>query len=223
MDCSLSTQETISNSMPFRLLNSLFTFTMIVVLIWTIGLYVFSLIIQKTTEESFLENKKFEALVVLTGGQNRIDTALALFEAGFSDKLFISGVTQPQSLQQRIDTNENLRGRQECCIVLDEIAADTIGNATESTKWLDANNIHSILLVTSNYHMPRSLLEFKKKNPHLVITPYAIEATNVPLDRWWQRDGTRRLIFSEYNKFLFSAAKYYTKRGIDVISAIFDF
>lgn len=209
--------------MPFRLLNSLFTLTMIVVLTWTIGLYVFSLVIQKTTEESFLENKKFEALIVLTGGQNRIDTALTLFEAGFSDRLFISGVTQPQSLQQKIDANENLRGRQECCIVLDEIAADTIGNATESKKWLDANDIHSILLVTSNYHMPRSLLEFKKQNPDLVITPYAIEATNVPLDRWWQRDGTRRLIFSEYNKFLFSAAKYYTKRGIDVISTIFDF
>ena len=198
----------------------MFTLILLSLVCWVIGLYLFSQKISRTTQNISLTTQKYEALIVLTGGQDRINTAFDLFEKGYAHRLFISGVTSPKALQSRILDNPKINSKADCCITLDEKAETTIGNAIESSKWVKENHISSVLLVTSNYHMPRSLMEFKRQIPTLNVTPYAIDAHNVVLDHWWEKQGTRRLIVMEYNKFLITATKYYLGKFYNEIIAM---
>src|SRR3546814_4570320 len=59
----------------------------------------------------------------------------------------------------------------ECCVDLGFEAADTAGNALETAGWLNAHGYKSIRLVTANYHMPRSLVEFSRRLPGITIVP----------------------------------------------------
>lgn len=109
--------------------------------------------------------QKTDAIIVLTGGSLRINTGLGLFASHMSPKLLITGVHP--------SVNENAiramwKGKTSlpaCCITLGHDAATTIGNALEAQKWIKENHIKSARLVTSAYHMPRSMLEFNSILP----------------------------------------------------------
>jgi uncharacterized SAM-binding protein YcdF (DUF218 family) len=65
----------------------------------------------------------------------------------------------------------------------------------------------SIIVVTSNYHMPRALAELGRVMPGVTLIPYAVVENNVHLDRWWTYPGTTRLLISEYLKYLPALAR----------------
>ena len=141
-----------------------------------------------------------DAIVVLTGGRNRIAEAVRLLNAGMADHLFISGVekrTKIGDIARKLDVSIDSPEK----IELGYEAKNTIGNAKEIKKWLEKNNIDSVRLITSNYHTPRSMAELE--NYHL---PLKIIAAPVYSDKvaahWWQSWGTFKLIFGEYNKYL---------------------
>lgn len=142
-----------------------------------------------------------EAIIALTGGRHRIAEATELLNRGLADKLFISGVSRHVSLNN-IARRQNLGRLPEHKITLGHQARDTIGNATETTAWLRKNHIRSIRLVTSNYHVERSIIEFRAQNPDLVIIPHPVYSERVS-KKWWTTWHTFSLIFSEYNKFLY--------------------
>ncbi|MBS4773915.1 MAG: YdcF family protein [Proteobacteria bacterium] len=142
-----------------------------------------------------------EAIIALTGGRHRIAEATELLNRGLADKLFISGVSRHVSLNN-IARRQNLGRLPEHKITLGQQARDTIGNATETTAWLRKNHIRSIRLVTSNYHVERSIIEFRAQNPDLVIIPHPVYSERVS-KKWWTTWHTFSLIFSEYNKFLY--------------------
>jgi uncharacterized SAM-binding protein YcdF (DUF218 family) len=136
-----------------------------------------------------------DAIVVLTGGSQRLDSGLSLLVAGKAKKLFVSGV-HPGVAQQ-----DMFRGRQdaerwiECCVVLGHAADNTEGNAVETEEWLRAEGYHSLRLVTANYHMRRALLEFRRVLPPedlIVPDPVAPEAGH----------GASRVVVVEYMKYL---------------------
>jgi len=119
--------------------------------------------------------QKLDAVVVLTGGSNRIDAGFNLLEQGFGKKLFISGV------YKGLDVNRLLKlwkaepqSKLDCCVVLGFEAENTTGNAVETAEWLHKEGFHSIYLVTANYHIRRALLEFGRLAPDVVITPYPV-------------------------------------------------
>src|SRR5438445_5357774 len=102
---------------------------------------------------------KADAIIVLTGGQSRLDAAMDLLASGKGERLLISGVHPSASrrqLQVALGGDKQLFS---CCVDIDRAALDTIGNAEESAKWVESHAYGSIILVTNNYHMPRSLLE----------------------------------------------------------------
>ncbi len=143
-----------------------------------------------------------DAIVVLTGGRLRLETGLALFAAGTAKKLFISGVNQ------RVDRDELLRAlgpaaeRASCCIALGHEADNTVGNARETANWMRAEGYLSLRLVTSWYHMRRSLLEFGRAMPHITITVHPVFAHHLEPERWWSWHGAPLLIIGEYDKYL---------------------
>ncbi len=148
-----------------------------------------------------------DAIVVLTGGSERVTTALDLLESGNGKKLFISGVHKKLSLDNLLGTQFVPQNLRTCCIVLGYRARSTIGNAEETRDWLKAEGYTSIRLVTANYHMPRSLLLFKKAMPDIEIVPHPVTPNSVKLQQWWFYPGTINLIATEYCKFLIAKVR----------------
>ncbi len=147
-----------------------------------------------------------DAIVVLTGGSQRIETGLQLLAAGKAKMMFISGVhngVEVPELLRTLGADPALAGK----IVLGHEAADTRGNALETAGWMRAQNYHSMRLVTSAYHMPRSLLEFARAIPDISITPNPVFADNVKQGEWWAWPGTASLVADEYTKYLVVALR----------------
>ena len=87
-----------------------------------------------------------------------------------------------------------------------------MGNAAETAAWMRSRHYSSLRLVTSNYHMRRSLLEFSIALPEADVVPHPVAPNAVRLADWWRWPGTLALIVNEYNKYLFALARY-TLRG----------
>jgi uncharacterized SAM-binding protein YcdF (DUF218 family) len=148
-----------------------------------------------------------DAIVVLTGGQARIDAALELLDSGKGKRLLISGVNPVAGLEDLRAATGGDRRLFNCCVDIDHAALDTIGNAEESAKWLRQHAYGSVILVTNNYHMPRSLLEMRRLLPDEQLQPYPV--VNTPLDGagWLTKPGALRVIFTEYAKYLTALAR----------------
>lgn len=107
--------------------------------------------------------QKADAIVVVTGGQGRLDQAVQLFKKGYGKKLLISGV-HPNYSDQTLRSKLRLTNDQiACCIDLDRRALNTVANATQTAQWAQRNKLNSLILVTSAYHMPRTLLEMRRE------------------------------------------------------------
>ncbi len=146
---------------------------------------------------------KTDAIIVLTGGRNRISEGIRLLNDNLADKLFISGVPTDISIKQ-IEKQANITADDESKIELGRKAKNTLENAIETEEWIKKNNIKSIRLVTSSYHIPRSLQEFiiyvtMGNDLEVILNP--IYSPNVN-HNWWKSWGTFRLLIMEYNKFL---------------------
>ncbi len=165
--------------------------------LWLGGFVLFSF--YALTVNPAYENEKTDAIVVVTGGNHRIQTGLDLLAQERAPKLFISGVHEKVTAA---DILQNWKGNQPkptCCVFLGHKALTTYGNADETQEWITANKVKSIRLVTSGYHMGRALLEFKRVMPDLKIIPHPVEETDYGVLNWkfWE------LAFSEYHKILF--------------------
>lgn len=144
-----------------------------------------------------------DAIVVLTGGSERVTTGLELLEAHKAKKLFISGVHPGLTLDRLLAHQQISPDLRACCIILGHEAESTVGNAEETLTWMGLENYHSLRLVTANYHMPRSLMVFRAlMPPDMQIIPHPITPDSVKLEDWWQRPGTASLLVTEYDKYL---------------------
>lgn len=144
-----------------------------------------------------------DAIVVLTGGRMRLETGIDLFGAGKAQKLFISGVNHHVDREALTRVFEPVASRAACCIVLGHDADNTTGNARETAQWMRQERFASLRLVTSWYHMPRSLLEFRRAMPGIRIVPTPVFAHGEDSDgRGGAWLGAMALTVSEYNKYL---------------------
>lgn len=163
-----------------------------IIFIWLLG---FALFLKQIADEKINLNEKADAIIVLTGSKGRIDAGLHLLSFDYGKHLFVSGVGQKASLKDiskflasfSSDYVETLKSS----ITLGHFADSTEGNAIESMEWIKKNDYKKIILVTSNYHMPRSLWLFKNSMPDIEFIPYPV-VNNVNYQQ----------AFLEYNKFL---------------------
>jgi uncharacterized SAM-binding protein YcdF (DUF218 family) len=144
-----------------------------------------------------------DGIVALTGGDARLDTAVALLEHGAGKRLLITGV-HPAITKPEIKQLAHGGRKFDCCADLDFAAEDTRGNAAEAAGWVKAHRYKSLILVTANYHMPRSLAEFSADMPGVRLEPYPVEPEGVDFAAWWRDARTIRLLQVEYVKYLAS-------------------
>ncbi len=170
----------------------------LVALAWAGGLLWFGATIPTTVEDKATHT---DAIVVLTGGSERIETGLTLLDEGLAEHLFVSGVGEQVKTGDLLPRTRVLRPELRDSITVGTAANNTPGNAIETAVWARASNVHSIRLVTAAYHMRRSLLEFHAAMPGVAIVPHAVFPATVKSD-WWRYPGTASLIAREYTKFL---------------------
>jgi uncharacterized SAM-binding protein YcdF (DUF218 family) len=142
-----------------------------------------------------------DGIVALTGGDARLDAAEALLEQGAGKRLLISGV---YSTNTKSELKRLVHGgaRFDCCADLGFRAMSTHGNAAEAANWVRAHGYRSLVIVTANYHMPRSLREFSVQMPGVRLLPYPVDEEDVDLGEWWSDPHTLRVLHVEYAKYL---------------------
>jgi uncharacterized SAM-binding protein YcdF (DUF218 family) len=143
-----------------------------------------------------------DAIVALTGGAERIGDAIDLLAKGYGRRLLITGVNERTSRDQIASLNPGQRRLFDCCVDLDYRARNTIGNAIETRRWMEDHRFRSLIVVTSNYHMPRTLVELDNVIPNARKVPYAVVNGSVDPDGWWRSLPTAKLLAFEYAKFV---------------------
>ncbi len=189
------------------------------VLAWSTGFLWFatSIPLEPPQPGSAEAEQHTDAIVVLTGGSERLGVGLDLLAAGKARKLFVSGVYHSVDVRELLRVSRQKPAQAECCIVLGYAADNTIGNAAETTNWMRAEHFTSLRLVTANYHLRRSLLEFHMAFPEAVIVAHPVVPAAVRVSEWWLWRRTTGLIVTEYNKYILavmrSALIYITNYG----------
>ena len=143
-----------------------------------------------------------DAIVVLTGGSERLARGIALLEAGKGRKLLVSGVHKGVDLPDLLRQTRQGGADLVCCIALGHDADDTIGNAAETASWMAAEHFSSLRLVTAAYHMRRAMVEFRRAMPEAEIVPCPVFPDTVKTAQWWRWPGTAHLLATEYTKYL---------------------
>lgn len=150
-------------------------------------------------------NARADGIVVLTGGASRIEDAIELLAKGNGQRLLISGVN-PATSEREIARLKPEHGKiVNCCVDLDRMAINTITNATETRRWAKDRGFASLIVVTSNYHMPRAMAELSHQLPDTTLIAYPVVSDQLKAS--WLNEPTLRLLFIEYVKYVVAVAR----------------
>jgi uncharacterized SAM-binding protein YcdF (DUF218 family) len=158
------------------------------------------------TEEITLE-RGADGIVVLTGAAARIPDAVELLAAQRGKRLLITGVHRATSAREVAHLAPLYEKYFSCCIDLDYSALNTFGNALEAKHWARERNFNSLIVVTSNWHMPRAMAELEHQLPDVTLIAFPVLSKMVKTEPWWQNLETARFLFAEYLKYLFALTR----------------
>jgi uncharacterized SAM-binding protein YcdF (DUF218 family) len=151
-----------------------------------------------------------DGAAALTGGSDaRLKAGIALVEQRTVPRLLISGVNRvatPNEVRLVAGGNPQTYA---CCIDLGKAAVDTVSNATEVSDWVARYRIKRLILITDNYHMPRSLFEVRRANPDVTIVPYPVVVDIYADKEWWKNERATRGLALEYGKYLVAIGRAY--------------
>ncbi len=143
-----------------------------------------------------------DAIIVLTGGQARLKAAVDLLGEKKGKRLLISGVHPQTGKSALLRATGADAGLFECCVDIDHAALDTIGNAVEGARWIAKWRYGKVIIVTNNYHLPRSLLEMQAHTDGVEFIAYPVVDTDLTQGGWLVRPAALRVFFTEYGKYV---------------------
>jgi len=129
-------------------------------MVWALGFLWFTVALPQPAGQ-----EKTDAVIVATGGAGRISQGLAVLDAGFAPRMLVTGVdpeVKPAEFAAEFEVSQE---QMDCCVTLGFLAVDTRGNATETAAWVERENINSIRLVTTDWHMRRAAREVSRTLP----------------------------------------------------------
>lgn len=182
------------------------TFMLALGFLWLCGFGMFTQLVRSL--DAYNPEQPTDAIIVLTGGAQRVNQGLDLLAQGQAKTLFISGVGGHVTLSEILDLWQRPIIKQDiddCCIILDHKAKNTIQNARETKIWAQQQGIKTIRLVTSDYHMPRARLEFHASMPDVEILPWPVKSSINKADQM----KFFQVCFGEYNKSIITLIKVY--------------
>src|SRR4249919_713476 len=166
-------------------------------------------------EEVTLDTKA-DGIVALTGSAARIPDAIELLATDHGKRLLITGVYRATSAREIARVTPLYSKYFTCCIDLDRSALNTFGNALETKRWARQHNFNSLIVVTSNWHMPRAMAELEHQLPDVTLIAYPVISEKAKVEPWWSNWDSARLLFLEYMKYLLAC----TRMRIDSDSAV---
>jgi uncharacterized SAM-binding protein YcdF (DUF218 family) len=187
-----------------RFLFAVILFVTIPVVAFTVGLGLFAKSLPLNPAQP---DATTDAIVVWTGGAERVSTGLDLLAKGRAQKLFVSGVGPDTTLDSLLRVSRPQSVDLRCCIVLGREAFDTIGNAAETATWMRGEQYTSMRLVTAAYHMPRALLLLENVLPGSLVVPHPIVPASFDPVNWWSSRESRNVLASEYVKYLLARVR----------------
>ena len=158
------------------------------------------------SEEVTLD-RNADGIVVLTGAAARIPDAIELLSAQRGKRLLISGVHRDTRAREIARLTPLYSKFFTCCIDLDRSALNTFGNAIEAKRWARQHNFNSLIVVTSNWHMPRAMAELAHQLPDVTLISFPVISPKIKDEPWWSNLDTARLLFAEYLKYLFALTR----------------
>ena len=164
-----------------------------------------------------------DGIVVLTGGSSRVSDAMELLAGGYGKRLLISGVHPTNAASDISRTLPDNHSLLRCCVDLDRSAVNTRSNAAETRRWVKDRGFKSLIVVTSNYHMPRAILELSHAMPGIELIPFSVVGDRWRDEPWWTSGVTFRLLLSEYVKYVAAELRVaLADIGIEVLPDVAD-
>jgi uncharacterized SAM-binding protein YcdF (DUF218 family) len=164
-----------------------------------------------------------DGIVVLTGGSSRVSDAMELLAGGYGKRLLISGVhptSAASDISRSLSDNQSLLS---CCVDLDRSAVNTRSNAAQTRRWAHERGFKSLIVVTSNYHMPRAIVELSHAMPNIRLIPFAVVGEKWRDESWWASGATLRLLLSEYVKYVAAEVRVHlADAGLDLTPELAD-
>lgn len=151
--------------------------------------------------------RRADGIVVLTGGSSRIADAVELLANGHGQRLLITGAHPATTTREIARLMPNYQRLLSCCVDVDHSAMNTVGNAIETRRWAQNRNFRSLIIVTSAYHMPRSLAELERQLPDRELIPFPVVSDRLRAEPWWSTGATAKLVVSEYLKYLYAQVR----------------
>jgi uncharacterized SAM-binding protein YcdF (DUF218 family) len=159
----------------------------LILLAWALGFAWFALALPQPREGG-----KTDGVIVLTGGDGRVARGLTVLGKGWARRLLVSGVDREVKPQEFVAAYKIAPAQMACCITLGFESVDTRSNAREAARWIAANKLHSVRLVTTDSHMRRAAYELDLMKPKGVTVIRDAVASQPSLET----------LFSEYHKLL---------------------
>jgi len=174
---------------------------LLLALLWGVGLMAFAARVVASTPAP--DPPISDGIVALTGaGSVRIEAAEQLLERAKAKRLLVSGVNKEVTREDLRRLTHDYGRAFDCCVDLGFRAADTQGNARETSNWAAYHHFKTLIVVTADYHMPRALLELRAATPGVTLRPYPVATSTLVARGWWKSaDGARRMAY-EYCKYL---------------------
>lgn len=177
---------------------------LVMTLIWTAGLFAFAARVQQSTPMPY--PAPADGIVVLTGANSneRIAAAIDLLAERLGRRVLVSGVNREVTRDQLRRASGTARRLYDCCVDLGFTAVDTVGNARETAEWAKAMRFRSLIVVTTDYHLPRAMLELRAvlRPNAFILEPYAVPTRALKARNWWRSPSATRLMVVEYSKYL---------------------
>ncbi|MGL4638045.1 MAG: YdcF family protein [Beijerinckiaceae bacterium] len=151
--------------------------------------------------------ERADGIVALTGGASRIPDAVEWLSNARGKRLLISGVGAYTSLDKLVEQTPPLKKWLGCCVDLDHLARNTVGNALETRRWAYGKGYKSLIVVTSSYHMPRAMLELQRHMPDMQLIAAPVVTERLQGMDFWQDPQLLRTVGQEYAKFLVAYAR----------------
>ncbi|MGH1419689.1 MAG: YdcF family protein [Hyphomicrobiaceae bacterium] len=181
------------------------------------GFVVFATTVMREPDSS-AHGASADGIVVLTGGKQRLAAGSRLLKLKRGKRLLISGVN-PRTSKRTLAKILQLDDAQfECCVDLGYEARNTLGNAQEASNWARERNFRSLIVVTSSYHMPRSLAELSRRMPDTKLIAHPVTPEHFKTTVWWLNPRATRVILTEYLKYLPAAARLVATRYLPTVA-----